>query len=61
MKIGTRWQRRLSVLERMAAAETAVVKPLLPGWLLEIWREHVLVSGGRVADHGTLEATRESR
>jgi hypothetical protein len=44
-----------------AAAETAMVKPLLPEWLLEIWRGHVLASGGRVADNGPLEATRESR
>jgi hypothetical protein len=62
MKMGNRWQRRLSVLERTAtAAETAMVKPLLPEWLLEIWRGHVLVSDGRVTDNSTLEATRESR
>jgi hypothetical protein len=44
-----------------AAAETVMVKPLLPEWLLEIWREHVLVSDGRVADQDTLEVMRETR
>jgi hypothetical protein len=39
-----------------AAAETAMVKPLLPEWLFEICREHVLASDGRVASNGTLEA-----
>jgi hypothetical protein len=62
MKMGNRWQRRLSVLERMAAAaETAMVKTLLPEWMLEIWREHVLASDGRVAGTRTLEAMRETR
>jgi hypothetical protein len=50
------------ILERIAAAaETAVVKPLLPDWLIEIWRERVLVSDGRVGDNGHLKPMRESR
>src|SRR5262249_17377549 len=47
-KMGKRGKNRLRALERMAAAaEKAMVKPLLPAWLIEIWREHVLASEDR--------------
>jgi hypothetical protein len=44
-----------------AAAETAMVKPQLPEWLLEIWREHVPVIEGRLPTPIHLKPMPESR
>jgi hypothetical protein len=44
-----------------AAAERATIKPLLPNWLLEIWREHILPPMMEAAHNRPLEATRETR